>query len=536
MKKAIKRAVVLTLSLVLTAGAVVGCGKGGDQGAKLNGKSIMIYSQKNGIGEEWLRNAAKAYQEKTGTEVNVEFDAFLSNNFTETFTNEGIEVGDLYLGGTYEWAQWAMKDDVVADLTEFMNEKGEDGKSLNDRTTANYRYVLLEDGTKKQVFVPFQKPSNGLVYNIEMMDYICKDVLGWEEGHDYPVNTKELREVIAALETIQNEGTKKDVFTYKENEQEKNVEAFVWSGTVGMLEFFTQSWIHQYLGDEGMEEFYNQWDNCDMLKDDAFFIAYQEMCDLLDIQKNEKGEYYSATSIPSCISYNHTASQSQFLMNKALMCPTGSWFYTEMEATIKDVDNIGYMPIPWMSDAEGNPITAEGVEMPKNAAGEYLSVDNLTSTDFWVIPARSENQEEAKNFLRFIYSQEYMPQLMNDLQTTLAIEFDDSACEKSAWYEKIKYVEEHTYVSDVWTGSKLQMYSRIGYYYNPTFAPFSQLSMSQFGSSEILIDSATGKKIKDASEATGVAVTENVYKYVIGNHKTAQEGWKDSIKLVGGTK
>ena len=527
-----KKTTMILLTIVLACG-VVGC-SGEKTGVKSNGKSIMIYAQKNGLGDDWLLNAAKAYESKTGTKVNVEFDAFLSTNITSTLETSSVEVGDLYYVQTGEWSRWAMKDNLVADLTEFMNEEGEDGKSLNERAKLATHFVYKEDGSKKQVIVPLEASSRCLVYNKKMMNYICQEVLGWDDEHAYPVNTKELKEVIAVLETIQTNGEKKELFTYTQDGQTQDVEAFVWSGSTGMLEFFTLSWIYQYLGETGMTDFYNQWDNCDMLKHDAFYIAYQEMVDLLALEKDAKGTYYSTTSIPNCISYNHTAAQSQFLMNKALMCPTGSWFYSEMESTITDVDNLGYMPIPWLSDDAGNPLTDEGVEMPKDDKGNYLSIQGAAGPDFFVIPARSEKQEDAKDFLHFMFSTEYMPNLLNDIQTPLAFEFDDSSCEKTAWYHELEQAAAKMYVMDVWTGSKLQSYSLIGFYSNPMIAPHAQLSLCQFGSNDKLVDSATGKKIKDASEATGIAVTENVYNYVTNNWKKARDGWQDNLRIVGG--
>ena len=534
MKKTMKRVVAFSLSLVLTAGALVGCGGGDNGGAASNGKSIMIYAQTNGLGQDWLLHAADAYQKKTGTEVNVEFDAYLSSNLTTTLESSATEVGDLYYASTYEWAPWSYKENLVVDLTDFMNEKGEDGQSLNERLTTTKRYILNGEGKEVQTIVPLQKSPTGLVYNKEMMSYVCHDVLGWEEGHEYPINTKELQEVINAVEQITADGKNKELFTYKQNGQTLDVEAFVWSGSVGMLEFLTKSWLYQYLGETGMTAFYNQYENCDMFNDEAFYVVYQKMVDLLDLQEDSNGEYYSATSIPNCVSYNHTASQSQFLMNKALMCPTGSWFYSEMKETITDIDNIGFMPVPYLSDNAGNPLTAEGVEMPKDEAGNFKNIFYIDAPDYFVIPQRSENQDEAKNFLRFIFSKEYMPKLLEDLQTPLAIDFDDSEVEKNAWYQEVEAAIERSQLLDVWTASKMQAYERIGLYHNPGTAPFSQLSMSSFGSSTKLIDSATGKMITDASQATGVAVTENVYNYVKGNYKTAVDNWANSIKVIGG--
>ena len=64
-------------------------------------------------------------------------------------------------------------------------------------------------------------------------------------------------------------------------------------------------------------------------------------------------------------------------------------------------------------------------------------------------------------------------------------------------------------------------------YNNPTQAPFSRLSISGFGSSKKLVDSATGKEISKQEDAKGVAVTENVYNYVYNNYKTAVDSWSN---------
>lgn len=533
MKKVVKRVAAVVMAAVMVAGAVTGCGGNGGRGASKNGKTIEIHAQTNGLGQAWLNNAAKAYEAETGTTVNVLFDAYLSANLTTTLENQSLEVADLYFVQTYEWGQWTYNG-YIADLTEFMNEKGEDGKSLNERMTSTMRYVVEDDGTQKQSIVPLTKAPTGLAYNKDMMNYLCHDVLGWEEGHDYPVNTKELYEVIGAMEKVTSDGSKDEMFTYKQSGQTLDVKPFVWSGSTGMLEFLTFAWLYQYLGIEGMTAFYNQYENCDMYNDEAFYQVYQAVVDLLKLEEDTNGDYISTTSIPNCVSYNHTASQQQLLLGKALMCPTGSWFYSEMKETITDADAWGFMPVPYLSDEAGNPITAEGVEMPKNEDGSYASYTYLNVPDYFAIPARSENQEDAKDFLRFIFSEEYMPTLQTDLQAPLCFEFDDAKVEKTAWFNEVANLVDCSTTADVYTGNIMQIYGKIGYYYNPDTAPFSRLSQSGFGSSNKLIDSATGKQISSASEATGVAVTENVYKYVQGNYKTALVKWNEAVRLVEG--
>ena len=258
------------------------------------------------------------------------------------------------------------------------------------------------------------------------------------------------------------------------------------------------------------------------------------LSDLMAITTDENGNVYSANSIPNCVSYNHTASQSQLLLGKALMIPAADWFYTEMEATIEDGENIGFMPVPWMSDEEGNPLTAEGVEMPQNADGTYRPYDYYTSyLGYACIPVDAQNKDGAKQFLRFLTSSEYLPKYASDVQTCMAYEFDESQVEASSWYEKVLAVRDACEMASFNADSKLVSYGRISFYNNPSTAPYSQLSTGAFGSTEKLIDSATGKELKEGETPIGVAVTENVYKYVQSNHKAAVAGWAEAKKMVG---
>ena len=93
MRKMMKRIVTLALAMVFVLG-LVGCG-GGEGGAKSNGKTLSIVAQTNGLGQDWLMNAAKAYEKETGTKVEVEFDAYLSSNLTTTLESSATEVADL---------------------------------------------------------------------------------------------------------------------------------------------------------------------------------------------------------------------------------------------------------------------------------------------------------------------------------------------------------------------------------------------------------------------------------------------------------
>lgn len=536
-----KQILATILGITLFAGCLTGCGQGGgasEGGAKLTGEKITITAAVNGHGQEWLENAAKEFTQETGVAVDVAWDAMIDTNLTTILKTEGVEKSDIYVAGTYEWRLWLEEGGLIEDLTDFLNEadENEGGKSLNERTLPEaFRYILDDEGNKRQGVVPFTTSTHGIVYNKEMMNYLCHDVLGWEVGHDYPINTKELFEVFEALNTATKEGKNAELLTYKQDGKTYDVKPLVWSGSVGTLEFLLYPWLGQYEGQENISTHLQNVGIKPIHTDcDGMYVAYQMICDLMDVTSDENGNVYSANSIPNCVSYNHTGSQSQFLLGKSLMIPGADWFYSEMESTIENADNIGFMPVPWMSDEDGNPLTAEGVEMPKNEDGTYRPYDYYTSgSEYMCIPEAASDKENAKEFIRFLTSSEYLPKLVNDIQSGVAFEYDESKVEASAWFQKVLAVRDACEMISFNSDSKLAQYGRIGYYNNPATAPFSQLSTGTFGNTEKLVDSATGKVLKEGEKATGIAVTENVYNYVISNHKAAVSGWDESKQMVG---
>ena len=535
MKNLKKILAILTVAVLLVSCLTACGGEGGKKGgAKLTGEYIIVKCALNGLKEEWMQNAAEAFTYETGIQVQYEFESGLSSTLTTTLETTGMPVADLYFAQTHEWAKWA-EAGYLRDLTNLMNTAGENGKSLNDRIVGNERY-LLDSGEKVNYIVPLTYAPTAVAYNKPMMNYICHDLLGWEAGHDYPINTKELQEVFDALQQATAEGKNKDLLTYTQSGQTYNVQPMVWSGSTGMLEMIVYPWIYQYMGLDGTEAFYAQTKDHQLLNHDAFYVAYQKMVDLLDIQKDSNGDWNSTTSVPGSPSFNHVTSQQRFVRSQALLCPTGSWFYTETADLIEELnmdDKIGFMPTPWLSDDEGNYLIADGATPAKDENGNYQSIVRMNNIDFMFIPERAECPELAEQFLLFLFSEDYMPKLCEDLQSPMCFEFDDSSVQKTTWFAEVDKLMDISTTVEGWVCTKMCNYGRVGVYYNPGVAPYSRLVQCSFGSNTKLVDSATGKEIKNAADATGIAVSENVYKYVFGNYQRGLQAFQDSKKELG---
>ncbi len=539
-----KRIVSLIMVATMIAGMLVGCsgGQGASSqkegGAKLTGEKIKIVAQLHGWGREYLDNAAAEFTYQTGIQVDVEWDALLATNLTTMLENDETTTADMYVAPNLGEAEF-LHEGWIVDLTDFMNEKdeAEGGKSLNDRMEEGvWQCAVNDDGSIAQGVVKLSHPNFGVVYNKKIMSYLCHDVLGWEEGHDYPINTKELFEVVDALNKETAAGNKKELLTYTQDGKTYDVKAIVWSGSTGTLEFLFKPWFAQYLGQEKLDKYLSETgDKPNILQDPANYLVYQTICDLMGVTEDNNGNVYPANSLPNCVSYNHTASQGHFYLGKALLLPGASWIYKEMAASIENEKDWGYMPVPYLSDDKGNPITAEGVEMPKNEDGSYknYTYGQGRAADCAIIPTISQNQELCKKFLRFITSSEYLPKLASDMQSPVAYKCDYSKLENvSYWFEQVLHVNEVSTVAN-WFSTN-EMSKAMGFNQATETAPYTMLSMGTYGNVLKMVDSATGEELANGANPKGYAVSECVYKYVNENFKAALINWNRMKMKVSG--
>ena len=85
------------------------------------------------------------------------------------------------------------------------------------------------------------------------------------------------------------------------------------------------------------------------------------------------------------VALNHTQSQTDMMMNKALFIPNGNWMEGEMtDAPRAEGFTFGMTPAPVMKDGDNR----------------YV----MTSIEQFSIPAQAKNPELAKEFLRFLYT------------------------------------------------------------------------------------------------------------------------------------
>ncbi len=521
-------AIVLTLSLCLS---FAGCGRK-KGAAKLTGESINVVVQTNGLGTKWIEDVAEQFTYETGIAVNVQFDALLNSNLETILTTDTMECADVYFGQTLYWTDW-LNNDLIVDITDIYTDS-KDGKSLADRSIVQDYHILAPDGSKRYGMLPLSMGPIGMAYNKEMMNYLCHDVLKWEKGHDYPTTTAELEQVLDALEKTTKEGKKKDLFTYETAGKKANVKAWAWSGSIGTLENLFKAWIQQYMGEENIEKFFAQQANPDMFNDEAFYVVYQKIMDLLELEKGKKG-ITSTNSIPNCLSYNHTESQSQFLLGRSLLIPAGSWLYSESTDLMVDLDNWGFMPVPTLTDSNGKALCADGATVPTDKDGKYVQYLGINNQDFMFIPMRSQKQDLGKKFLKFMYSEKVLATIEENFQAPVCFECDDKDIELNAWAKQVKKCVDRAVkakaLCKTYTTNPMFGVGALGF--DSDVSPYAKLSQGGYGSIDKYYDSKTLKPISSAKDAKGMAITENVYNYVQWNYNYKVSHWHEFKQKLG---
>lgn len=530
--KGIKKLITVLLAASMACG-VVGCGGGDKNAAELTGESINVVVQTNGLGTDWIEDVAEKYTYETGIAVNVQFDALLNSNLFTILSTDVMECADVYFGQTGDWADW-LKNDLIVDLTDIYTDSSE-GKSLEERCLVQDYYVENTDGSKKYGMIPLSMGPIGMAYNKEMMDYLCHDVLGWEEGHDYPTTTAELTQVTEALETTVKNGSNKELFSYSSAGETLDVKAWAWSGSIGTLEFLFKPWMQQYWGKEKMADFFNQQSNPDMFNDEAFYVCYQKVMDLLELTEGKDGSVSSASSIPNCLSYNHTESQTQFLLGRALLVPAGSWLYSESTDLMENLDAWGFMPVPTMTDAEGKALCAEGVTVPTDEDGNYVPYLGINTQDFMFIPKRTAKQDLAKDFIKYMFSEDALATIEESIQAPVCFECNNEDIELNNWAKQVKGYVDSAVKADALctTYSTNPMFGVGALNFVSDTLPYAKLSQAGYGSINKYYDSKTLKEIASPEDATGIAITENVYKYVQWNYNYKLSHWQEYKQRLG---
>ena len=424
MKKSTK-ILCAAMALAMSVSSLAAC-----VGEKNNPDALLITAAELGYGLDWLDDIVDAYEKKTGVDVtvvrkvgqagvsaiNTELESLAAE--TDLFFAKSSQYHKTIYQGSIN-AQGKTFDCLYADISDVWNAEvdGKSGVSIKSKTDARFENLYGIDG--KYYALPWAGGVMGIIRN-----NIVWEQLGFTDA-DTPLTTDMLFEV---CDRILTEAAK--------NASTKDVAPFIYSLEDEYYGTVTPIWFAQYEGKEGIENFKNGRDpeglvSANLYTYDGQDRALRVLSNLLD--KNKKYQHTASESL------DFTSMQSYFLLNQAVFCVNGAWLEIEMGSKYKNSD-IEYIKTPVVSalseklsyysasatdndaklrelisfvdahptkgDNDGAPAfaTADDIEIVREA--RQMSYSMAGGDHIAVVPAYSDKVEMAKEFLKFMYSNE----------------------------------------------------------------------------------------------------------------------------------
>ena len=328
-----------------------------------DGKTKLKVSYfKAGYGEEWIIQTAEAFEA-----LHPDVDVVLEGNFDmENLVKTRFDSGDPSLlsdiftvTNPYYFMDYYRKG-YLEDLTGMFKEEVENGKTTEGLVDPGMLELINRDG--KYYGVPWTGAVTGFAYNTTMFA---------EHGWKVP---ETMDEFVELCHTINDAGIVPVVYCGAAAE--------------GYFPNPMVAWFAQYEGKESFEEFF-QYEGPEVYQKEGRLKAYEQVakivCDSSIVRRASK-------------SYNHLAAQREFIKGNAAMMPTGSWLMTEMSEFLEGFPDFkpAMMPMPYINSDKTD----------KN--GDPAMQTNAASADVFIIPAKAKNKELAKEFLKFMNTQEML--------------------------------------------------------------------------------------------------------------------------------
>ena len=338
------------------------------------GKALEVTAIDKGLGTEWLKDAARAFNKGTGAKIGVKADEQLNERLASVVTTDSCS--DIYFSFSAElqWIEWALAENIVP-LTEIND-------NLAYRNEQYAKFGVYED---VRYIMPYVYSPTGFVYNEEYIKEI--PAYGAFTTGTFPTTWQGLLDMCYS---INNNWTKTALG--------QKVVPMSWGASVDDMNYiFKGLWAQ--VDYEGFNNYYNQAyrpsvkndENKNLLVNDSTIQVLDSIASLLNPQKNASGKYYPANSFSDSLGHSNRDAQQKFLNGLSVFCVSGSWFETEMKEQIEDEELSFYR-------FASAPIINEGDKETVyiNAPSEYFMVPKN---------GKNRNHDLAKTFLRYMASE-----------------------------------------------------------------------------------------------------------------------------------
>ena len=421
-----KRVLAMVLVGVLTLGCMAGCGKKGESEGGNSAADVEISYWHAGLGEEWLEVLVKAFNEKH-PEYNVYYKGTADLKASHAaFGLEDVDTIDLYFSGKqYDAKYMEPLNDILDTIIE-----GE-SKSIKEKFDAAYLEQEELDGKYYQ-----------LTYGGGILGFVYSKALFQEAGiKQLPRTTDELAVVCATL-------------------SDNDIMPLCHFKPSGYYWWLSDVWFAQYSGMEYFYDFYTNPSKEKMITEDGRYEVLQAM------EKIIKPEY----TLQGSNSEEHVTMQTKFLEGSCAMMLNGSWLASEMSnsdkigdfemmktpvissitdklSTVKNepqlrklitaIDNVtdGVETIDTYKDGKNYKVDGQSISA---ADWEYVRVArNMMPANYTgetaYIPTYSNAKEGAKEFLKFMYSDEGYQLYLDTLHVKMPLNLSAGEIDTSKW-------------------------------------------------------------------------------------------------------
>ena len=367
-KKVVRKLMALALVSAMATSMLAGCGSSDDSG-KDSGKDadkgseetvLKVAAFEGGNGTQIWEDIAKAFEEShDGVKVELEMSPELDKDLTKAIQNGDVpDVVYYNLGQPSGFTETMLKEEAIADISDVFDDELKD-KMLDG----------ILDGTDAQPYgdgkiylAPIFYTPTGFWYNATLVG----------EGKQYEIPTT-WDEFFALGEQAKKDGHA--LFTFP---------------TTGYFD----ATIYAMLAQAGGLDFYN-----DALKYDANTWTSDEGKKVLDTVAKLVGKDYTQDDTVSNANADggFKINQQNVIDGKALFMPKGNWVIGEMAASTPSDYEWGMMGVPKWSEDESQSV--------------------YTFTEQMWVPADAPNMDLAKEFVKFMYSDEVVDICLNNKTT-----------------------------------------------------------------------------------------------------------------------
>lgn len=367
-KKVVRKLMALALVSAMATSMLAGCGSSDDSG-KDSGKDadkgseetvLKVAAFEGGNGTQIWEDIAKAFEEyHDGVKVELEMSPELDKDLTKAIQNGDVpDVVYYNLGQPSGFTETMLKEEAIADISDVFDDELKD-KMLDG----------ILDGTDAQPYgdgkiylAPIFYTPTGFWYNATLVG----------EGKQYEIPTT-WDEFFALGEQAKKDGHA--LFTFP---------------TTGYFD----ATIYAMLAQAGGLDFYN-----DALKYDANTWTSDEGKKVLDTVAKLVGKDYTQEDTVSNANADggFKINQQNVIDGKALFMPNGNWVIGEMAASTPEDYEWGMMGVPKWSEDESQSV--------------------YTFTEQMWVPADAPNMDLAKEFVKFMYSDEVVDICLNNKTT-----------------------------------------------------------------------------------------------------------------------